>query len=106
MIAFAEFKKIDMKVGKILSVDKHPDADKLYIISIDIGEETKQAVAGLKDFYSIEELIGKKVIVVTNLEPAKLRGIESHVMILAAQHNNTVSLITPEKELPSGSKVL
>lgn len=106
MIAFTEFKKVDLRVGKILSVETHPNAEKLYVMKIDIGGEVKQSIAGLKDYYTPEQLSGKTVVVVANLEPAKLRGVESEVMLLAAQHNNEVVILIPEKEVPAGAKVL
>ena len=106
MVTFAEFKKMDLRIGKVLSVENHPNAEKLYVMKIDTGGETKQSIAGLKDYYTPEQLSGRTVVVVANLEPAKLRGVESEVMILAAQHNNEIVIIVPEKEMPAGSKVL
>ena len=106
MITFAEFKKMELRIGKILSVENHPNAEKLYVMKIDIGGEVKQSVAGLKDYYTPEQLSGKTVVVIANLEPAKLRGVESEVMLLAAQHNNEVVILIPEREVPPGAKVL
>jgi len=106
LVPFAEFKKIDLRIGKVVSVENHPTADKLYVMKIDIGGEVKQSVAGLKDYYTPEQLTGKTVVVVANLEPAKLRGVESHIMLLAAQHDNEVIILIPEREVPAGAKVL
>jgi methionyl-tRNA synthetase len=107
MISFDEFKKIELKVGTIVSAEKHPNANKLYILKVDLGEENpRQLVAGIAKFYSLEELENKKIIVVANLEPAKLRGIESNGMLLAAEDNEgNVVLLTTEKEMKSGSLV-
>jgi methionyl-tRNA synthetase len=106
LVTFAEFKKMDLRVGKVVSVEMHPNAEKLYVMKIDTGGEVKQSVTSLKDYYTPEQLSGKTVVVVANLEPAKLRGVDSEVMILAAQHNNEIVIIVPEREMPAGSKVL
>jgi methionyl-tRNA synthetase len=108
MISFEEFKKLELKVGKIISVADHPNADKLYVMKIDLGGETRQSVAGLKPYYKPEELEGMMVVVVTNLEPAKLRGVESTAMLLAAQDGDVVSCLLPDPRKPvsPGSKVL
>jgi len=106
-IKFDDWKKIDMRVGQIKAVKDHPKADKLYILLIDLGKEDqdRQVVAGLKGSYSEEELIGKKVIVFSNLEPAVLRGEESAGMILAAVKDDKVVLIGPENDIELGAKV-
>jgi len=78
------FSKLDLRVAKIVSVEDHPDADKLIVMKINLGKEERQIVAGLKEHYSKEELEGRNIVVVTNLKPAKLRGIESNGMLLAA----------------------
>ncbi len=107
MITFDEFKKMDLVVGKVLSVQDHPDADKLQVLKVDIGEEKPRTlVAGLKGHYEISRLEGMSVVVVTNLEPAKLRGVESRGMLLAAQDGETVSVLSPDKHVAPGSRVL
>ena len=98
-----EFKKLDLRVARIEKVEDHPNADKLYVISADLGDHKRTLVAGLKGYYSKEEMEGKHVIVVANLEPAKLRGIESQGMILAAEDKGTVSLLLADA--PSGTQV-
>jgi len=105
-ISFDEFKKIEMKVGKIVDCQPHPNADKLYVLTIDVGDGEKRSVAGLRPYYSPEELVGKIVVVVTNLEPATLRGVESQVMLLAAQDGDVVALLQPDREVKPGSKIL
>ncbi len=76
---------LNLKVAKIVSVDDHPDAEKLYVLQIDLGTEKRQLVGGIKEYYSKEELVGKKIIVVSNLKKAKLRGVESQGMLLAGE---------------------
>ncbi len=105
MITFDEFKKIEMKIAQIESVDPHPNADKLYVLGIKIGEARKTIVAGIRKAYSETELQGKKIVVVDNLEPVKVRGVESQAMLLAASEGDTLSLIVPEKPLSDGSEV-
>ena len=89
-ISFNEFKKIEIKIGKILSVEKIPDANKLYKIMVEVGNEKKQCVAGLAGHYKIDELESKLVVVVTNLEIKKMFGLESQVMLLAAVNNSLI----------------
>lgn len=106
-ITFDEFKKIELVVGIVRSVDPHPNADKLYVMQVDLGEgEPRQLVAGLKPYYAAEALVGKGIIVVANLAPARLRGVESNGMLLAAQTGDRVIILTTDKEMPPGSKVL
>ena len=105
-VSFDEFKKMDLRVARVLSVKEHPRADKLYVIQLDIGGETRQTVAGLKGYYSAEQLVGKAVVAITNLAPATLRGERSEGMILAAQQGDKVVLLVPEGDLSAGSRVL
>ena len=105
-ISFNEFKKIEIKIGKILSVEKIPEANKLYKIMVEVGNEKKQCVAGLAGHYKIDELESKLVAVVTNLEIKKMFGLESQVMLLAAVNDSQVSLLHPGKELPTGTIIM
>ena len=105
MISYEDFSKLDLRVAEILEVKDHPNADKLYILKIKIGKEKKQIVAGIRKYYSKEELIGKKIVVVNNLEPAKLRGEESNGMLLAASDDKNIVLITTDKDIENGSKI-
>jgi len=106
-VAFDEFKKIEMVVGTIQSIEDHPNADKLYVMKVDLGEgEPRQLVAGLKPYYAREALLGKRIVVVTNLAPAVLRGVESNGMLLAAQSGDRVIILTTDEDMPPGSKVL
>lgn len=108
MISFQEFQEVEMKIGKVLSVEDHPDADKLQIVRVDLGEEDPRTlVAGLKPYYEPDELEGKHIVVVTNLEPTRLRGIESEGMLLAAQENDDrVIILTVDEPVEPGSAVL
>jgi len=105
MITFDEFKKIEIKTAKILSVKDHPDADRLYVVDVDLGNEKRQIVAGIKKHYTPEELIGKDVAVIVNLEPATIRGVESNGMLLAASDSEMLSILTLDRGLPPGSTI-
>lgn len=104
-ISFEDFKKLDLRIASIVDVKEHPDADKLYVIQIDTGGETKQIVAGVRNQYSPSELVGRKVVVVNNLEPVTLRGQESNGMLLAASSEGNPVILTPEKDVPAGTPV-
>ncbi len=104
-ISIQDFSEIDLRVAEIKSAEEHPDADKLVVLKVDSGDGEKQLVAGIKNHYSIEELVGKKIIVVNNLAPAVLRGVESQGMLLAARDGDEVVLLTTEKDVAPGSKV-
>lgn len=103
-ITIDDFAKVELVVGTVEKCEKHPDADKLLVSQINIGKETRQIVSGIADFYTPEEMIGKKVIVVANLKPAKLRGVESQGMILAGSKKKVLELATVET-LPNGTKI-
>jgi methionyl-tRNA synthetase len=105
MIAIEDFRKLEFRVAEIIEVNDHPDADRLYLIKLDLGDRQKQVVAGIKASYSKEELIGRQVVVVDNLQPAVLRGQESQGMILAASDENGIVVVSPEKKLKLGSVV-
>ena len=103
-ITIDDFAKIELVVGTVEKCEKHPDADKLLVSQINIGKETRQIVSGIADFYTPEEMVGKKVIVVANLKPAKLRGVESQGMILAGSKKKMLELVSVEN-LPNGTKI-
>ena len=103
-ITIDDFAKIELTVGTVEKCEKHPDADKLLISQINIGKEVRQIVSGIADFYSPEDMIGKKVIVVSNLKPAVLRGVESQGMILAGSKKKLLELVSVES-LPNGTKI-
>lgn len=104
-ITIEEFLRLDLRVARILQVDQHPNAEKLIRIRIDIGGEERQIIAGIAPWYRAEDLVGKLIVVVANLKPAKLRGEWSHGMLLAASGPDTVSVLTPLREVPPGSIV-
>jgi len=105
MVSFKEFQNLDLRVGKILSVEDVPGADKLYKLSVDIGSKKITLVAGLRPYYKPGEMKGKKIIVVVNLDHATLRGVTSEGMLLAAQEGQVVSLLTVDKDVKPGSKI-
>ena len=107
-IKFDDWKKLDLRVGKILSVEDHPNADKLYVLEVDLGSlGKKKLVAGLKQYYKPEDLKGKLCIVFCNIEPAVFRGVKSEGMVLAAtsEDKSKVQLIAPGKDIELGSKI-
>lgn len=105
-IKFSEWEKLEFRIGEILEVHDHPHADKLFVIKVDTGEKLINLVAGLKNYYGKEDLIGKKVVVFTNLEQKTLRGIKSEGMILAADdEKENVVLLTIDSDIKNGSKI-
>ncbi len=107
MITFTEWQKLELRIGSVKKAEVHPNADRLIVLQVDLGDEERQIVAGLKQYYSPEELAGKSVVVLTNLEPAELRGVQSNGMLLAAvdKEQDVVSILTTEKDVPPGTKV-
>jgi methionyl-tRNA synthetase len=105
LISIDEFAKVELKVAEIVEAEKVPKADKLLKLQVKIGDEKRQLVAGIAEHYSSEELVGKKIVVVTNLRPAKLRGIESNGMLLAASEGKRLVLLTIDGDLPTGATV-
>lgn len=103
MVSYEDFRKLELKVAKIISVEDHPNADKLYILTIEIGSEQKKIIAGIKAHYKPEELVNKLVAVVNNLEPATIRGVESNGMMLAASDDNTMSILTLDRPVKTSS---
>ncbi|MFH0714291.1 MAG: methionine--tRNA ligase subunit beta [Candidatus Diapherotrites archaeon] len=105
MLSFADFAKMELKVATIESAEDVPGKDKLYKLSISLGEEKRILVAGIKQQYSKEALVGRQIIIVANLEPRKLAGIESQGMLLAADIDGKPVLLKPDVEVPDGSVV-
>ncbi|MCS7280160.1 MAG: methionine--tRNA ligase subunit beta [Desulfobacterota bacterium] len=105
-VSFDEFKRLDLRVGKIVMCEEIKGSDRLYKITVDIGEE-RVIVAGIKPYYKKEELIGKTIVVLKNLEPKRLRGVLSEGMLLAAldEEKSIVSILTVDREVPPGTKV-
>jgi methionine--tRNA ligase beta chain len=105
-ITIDDFKKVVLKVGKVLEASAHANANKLLVLKVDLGNgEVRQVVSGIKQWYTPEQLVGKSVVVVANLAPAVLRGVESQGMVLAASSGDQVILLSPEKDAAPGSKV-
>lgn len=104
-ISIEDFTKVELKVGTIISAEKHPKADRLLVEQIDLGNETRQIVSGIAKTFKPEEVVGKKVVVVTNLKPVKLRGVESQGMILCASTEDDLDIVSIAKDLPNGTKV-
>jgi methionyl-tRNA synthetase len=101
-----DFQKIEIRLGTVLSVEAVVGADKLYILKVDLGEETpRQILSGIREFVSPEDLLNKQFPFVTNLAPRMLRGYESQGMILAGSHESTLALLNPTKPLPNGTKL-
>ncbi len=105
-VEYADFAKLDLRVGTVLGVEKHPDADKLLVMQIDCGEGApRQVVGGLAEFFAPETLVGRQVVVVANLAPRKLRGLESKGMVLAVKKDGGLELLTPSGAVTPGSRV-
>jgi tRNA-binding protein len=104
-ITIADFAKIELRTAKVLEAKPHPNADKLLVLQVEIGDQRKQICAGIKQHYTPEELVGKTIIVVNNLQTAVLRGEESQGMLLAASDEKGVVVLRPEREMASGCPV-
>ncbi len=116
-IEYDDFAKLDLRIGKVVEVGTHPNADKLLVLKVDLGGEIRQILAGIRAFYSPEALLGREIVVVANLAPRKMRGLESQGMLLAASARGAADPVTgiaavldvvvlgPEKEVPPGSTV-
>ncbi len=105
MINFEDFVKIDLRIGKIIEAEKVEGSSKIIKTTVDLGEEKRQILAGIGKFYTPEELINKIVIVVANLSPKKIMGMDSEGMILAVKDDNNLSLLGADKEIKIGSKI-
>jgi len=108
-ISYDDFAKLDLRVAKVLEAGEHPNADKLLCLTVDLGGEQRQIIAGLRDFCAPEALVGKEVVVVANLAPRKMRGLESQGMLLAAvvggERMEDVVVVCPDKPVPAGTPV-
>ncbi|HIG62929.1 MAG: methionine--tRNA ligase [Methanobacteriota archaeon] len=104
-ISFDDFKKLDIRVGTVVGVEKHPDADKLWLLDVDFGGPTRRLVTGLRGVYEADELQGRQIAVLVNLQRAKFRGVESEGMLLAAESGKMVSLLQPDQQVENGSRI-
>ncbi len=104
-LLFEDFKKAELRIAKILEVEEIPGADRLWKLRIDVGSEKKEIVAGIKMFYTREALLGRSIVIVHNLAPSVIRGVESRGMLLAAKDGTELALLGVDKDLPAGSVV-
>ncbi len=105
MITIDDFRAVDLRIGTVTAAEPHPDADRLMVLKVDLGSEQRQLVAGIRGHYRPEELIGRQLVVVANLKPARLRGIESQGMILAATAGDQLVILAPEQRIAPGARV-
>lgn len=104
-VKFEEFQRLDLRIGKVVAAERVQRARKLLLLKVDLGGEVRTLVAGLAEHYTPEQLVGKEVVVVANLEPKVVLGLKSEGMLLAAVVDNKPVLIVPESEVPPGTKV-
>ena len=104
-IAMEEFARLDLRVARIAAAERHPKADRLLKLQVELGGETRQIVAGIAGSYLPEELVGRLIVVVANLKPARLRGEVSQGMLLAASDGEVISILTPDRPVPPGAQV-
>ena len=100
-----DFKKIELVVAQIKEVKEHPNADRLYVLQVDTGRDVRQIVAGIRNAYTAQQLVGRRIILIANMEPAVIRGEVSNGMLLAASDANTMALLVPDKDMALGSIV-
>jgi len=105
-MSIEDFFKFELVVAEVKEAQEHPDADRLFVLKVDLGEEApRQLVAGIRSSYQAEELVGKKIVVIKNLQPATIRGVESQGMLLAASGEDGPVLVSPEKDAPVGARI-
>jgi methionyl-tRNA synthetase len=106
-IKFEDFMKVKLRVGRVVEAEDHPNADKLLVLKVDLGDEQRQICAGLKGHYTPEQLLGRNLILVANLAPRTMRGVESQGMLLAAStpDHSQVIVLSPESDIAPGSSV-
>ena len=104
-IGIADFQKVQLKVAKVLTAERVPKSEKLLKLQVDIGTEQRQIVAGIGKKYAPEEMVGRTIVVVANLKPAKLMGIESQGMVLAAGDQEVLELLNMSQEIPAGTRI-
>jgi methionyl-tRNA synthetase len=105
MITIEQFQQVELKVATVKAAAPHPNADRLLVLTVDLGGEERQIVAGIRAHYDPATLVGTQVVVVANLEPAKLRGVESQGMLLAASAEGTLAVVRPAAPMPAGAVV-
>ncbi|MGL4931427.1 MAG: tRNA-binding protein [Plesiomonas sp.] len=107
-VKYTDFAKLEIRTGNIVQVKRHENADKLYIVQIDVGDQQLQTVTSLVPYYSEDTLLGKQVVVLCNLEKAKMRGETSECMLLCAETDDGAEsvLLAPERVMPAGVKIV
>jgi len=105
MATLEDFQKLEIRVADIVEAVPHPNADRLYVLKVRVGDREKQLVAGIRQYYSPEELQGKQIAIIDNLEPVVLRGVESQGMLLAANDETGLGVLTLDKPVKSGTRV-
>ncbi len=105
MITIEQFQQVELRVATVKEAAPHPNADRLLVLKVDLGTEERQIVAGIRAHYDPAALVGTQVVVVANLEPAKLRGVESHGMLLAASADGALAVVRPAAPMPPGAVV-
>jgi methionyl-tRNA synthetase len=107
MIDFKTWEQLDLRIGEVIAAEAHPDADKLVVLQVNIGDEQRQVVAGIRQFYDPASLVGRRIVVLANLKPVRLRGKWSQGMLLAgSEEGGRVSILTCDhQDLKPGSKV-
>jgi methionine--tRNA ligase beta chain len=105
VITIDQFRELELKVGTVTSAEPHPNADRLVVLRVDLGGEERQIVAGIRAHYAPETLVGRQIVVVANLEPATLRGVQSQGMLLAASSGERVVLVRPDEPVAAGAVV-
>lgn len=105
MITIEQFQEVALRVGTVRAAEPHPNADRLVVLRVDLGTEERQIVAGIRKHYEPETLVGRQVVIVANLAPATLRGVESQGMLLAASSDGKVVLVRPDEEVAPGATV-
>ncbi|WP_032496675.1 methionine--tRNA ligase subunit beta [Hydrogenivirga sp. 128-5-R1-1] len=103
-VGIEDFLKLDLRLAKVLNAERVEGSEKLLKLTLSLGDEERTVVAGIAKFYSPEELVGKKILIVTNLKPRKIFGIESQGMILALSDGEKMSLLVPDRDIEEGSK--
>jgi methionyl-tRNA synthetase len=105
LLGIEEFQRWDLRVARVIAAEPHPRADRLLKLRVDLGGEERPLVAGIAGQYRPEDLVGRLIVVVANLKPARLRGEESRGMLLAASSGEVISLLAPDRELPPGASI-
>ena len=105
MITLADFQKLELRVGTVLEAALHPNAERLLVVTVDLGAERRQVVAGIRSAYQPEQLIGRSIVLLANLEPAVIRGVESQGMLLAASDAQGIVVLTTDRPAAPGSPI-